>query len=45
VDESTVRDAIIECTANLDEARTNAARLKRVLQEKLVCTWENTARQ
>ena len=44
-DESDVCKAIIYCTAHLDEVRKAAVQLKRDLQEKLVCTWENTARQ
>ena len=44
-DERDVCNAIIECTANLENARKAAAKLKRELKEKWVCTWENTAKQ
>ena len=44
-DETKVCHAIIDCVATLDEARKNAAKLKRELQKTLVCTWENTAKQ
>jgi len=44
-DETDVRDAIIDCAAGMERAREAAAKLKRDLQHKLICTWENTARQ
>ena len=44
-DERAVRDAIIDCAAKLEEARKTAVELKKKLQEELVCTWENTAKQ
>ena len=37
-DERDVRDAIIECAANLEDARETAVKLKKELKEKLVCT-------
>ena len=44
-DEAAIRDAIIECTASLAEARSTAARLKADMREKWICTWENTAKE
>jgi hypothetical protein len=44
-DEDDVREAIVECTASYENARATAAKLRRDLQEKLICTWRNTAKQ
>ena len=44
-DEALVRDAIIEIAADIQSARNSAAKLKRELKEKLICTWEYTAEQ
>ncbi len=44
-DERDVRDLIIDCAANLEEARKTAAKLKQELKEKWGCTWEHTAEQ
>jgi hypothetical protein len=44
-DEAAVRKAIMDIAKDLPRAQRSAARLKEDLQENLVCTWENTARQ
>ena len=44
-DERDVRDAIIDCAANLEDARKTAVKLKKLLIDELFCTWENTAKQ
>jgi tetratricopeptide (TPR) repeat protein/glycosyltransferase involved in cell wall biosynthesis len=44
-DEDRTRDAILDIANDLSRAQANAQRLKRLLQQQLVCTWENTARQ
>jgi len=44
-DEATIRDAIIDCAASLEEARKTAGKLKSDLTEEWICTWENTAKQ
>ncbi len=44
-DEEAVRDAIIDCTSKMEESCKVAAKLKRELKEKLVCTWTHTAKQ
>jgi glycosyltransferase involved in cell wall biosynthesis len=44
-DEAHVRDAIVRIASDLPRARRNAERLKQLLQQRLVCTWRNTARQ
>jgi glycosyltransferase involved in cell wall biosynthesis len=44
-DEAAARDAILDITSELPSAQRRAKHLKKLLQDKLVCTWENTARQ
>ena len=44
-DEKAVKDIILDLAANPDDARRAASELKQRLAEKLICTWENTARQ
>jgi hypothetical protein len=44
-DEANVCDAIIDCVANLDAARSNAKKLKLELYKECLCTWANTAKQ
>jgi tetratricopeptide (TPR) repeat protein/glycosyltransferase involved in cell wall biosynthesis len=44
-DEDQTRDAILRIVSEVPRAQSNARLLKKLLQEKLVCTWENTARQ
>lgn len=44
-DEASVRDAIIDCAAHLPIARGDAVKLKHDLKNKLICTWDHTARQ
>ena len=40
-----VRDAILEMVRDMGQWQQNAASLKGFLADKLVCTWEHTARQ
>ena len=44
-DEEHVRDAILEMVRDMARWQRNAAFLKGFLADKLVCTWEHTARQ
>lgn len=44
-DEDATRDAILDIANDLSRAQANARRLKQLLQEKQICTWEDTARQ
>src|SRR5262249_31141951 len=44
-DEVHVRDSILEMVRDIGRWQQNAASLKGFLTDKLVCTWEHTARQ
>ncbi|MGZ8284290.1 MAG: glycosyltransferase [Allosphingosinicella sp.] len=44
-DIDTVANAIIECAGDLPRARADAKRLKRLLEDDLLCSWDITASQ
>ena len=44
-DEESIKDAVLGIATNLEDGLLLARELKEILQNKLVCTWEETAKQ